>query len=1504
MTDIEQLIALWRERFPERAKGGEEALLGFRFQIIIALRDTVRAFLDGQGTELSVFVEKVSDILEETQNDEILFTQVKKTGRTVTSALEELWNIFVLASYKLPKLASRLRFRVLCSKWVLKDVQGAVNRWQPLESADQKLIACFKDRVSWKTDPNPFYELLALVSNGFGDDDTLQTVNSWIGRLSDPKSGAEQVWSDLHRLLKMQQRSELSRPYVWSSEDRSPEMVQRGPVLLNEQPKIKHLRDGYFAYRPLYRKLAEDAIDLISSNLQENDRAYHIQMIWLAGRSGCGKSVTLLHLLSHLNEERIGPILWLGNKVNLLPETIRRLPSIAGPNDQVIIAVDDPYAPRTQCDEKTWRDAFAELEWLQNLSTIRTPILICCGPTEQKDQLKDDFSDDVWVYTLNVPHDLEDRTALEKWFELRTGSKPPNVGSGDILLVQLFFEWNTGQPLSSFALHFRKRLEEMEPDGVLRDAVYTVIAMNRFYTGYPPTALDSRFNAKQKDAFMILLNEHHFSVNEDSERHGLWLVHPHIANALFEAWLPTDRSLNQRQAVIKRAILDQLNYGQMPQDQTATLWALARHVQTTELRRRLETDNIGNLLADIYTAWRNEHNEPISFSHLPAWISVRFAFENLHLDPDPVTEALSRLLAENKNDTGFRLTCHMLLKHQLQFTLSQQEEVTQKLMSLLKDAQEWKEWPFIASDAVLRIGSNDFCMLMESCLSKNEQQASSVLSWLLMRRNPGLNFEWICGFTVQWLRKHINNPDAAPVLSAMLRRLDLGQMRASIATIALKWAQCCFSSDQADRVLRRLLNLPVSDVVASKTVRLAFDHLEGRDLQPSSGFLLGRILRPKNIYLLGASCRGSHNLAQLAIQLGLTWLERYSGEYDIRYVADQLLRISILTDEQWSRVALMSLECLIRESHCRDANYSLLSISQRLYLLSESNKQVFLSIVRSWLDKASKDIDKFFSRKSYAAAASRLSPMLPLVAHLGDVSFQEKLEEKAKQVLSVRNNDVREVFYRATWKLLKNNAWPSRAEGISSMKRIGLLQEENELIFKLNELINSQADETSVSIMETLDTALKATEVAIASSDLKFSGFLLAKMLPIAAHISESYLVRVEALTKLLMNSPLPINKLFGFINECDKLITRDAWPSIEDAIRSLERLGLETPMTLNRLALSDVPPDRERVSKAMDLTEKLFDKMPIRAGLFLPSLLLAVDKLGDSSFSKRCHLIVQSFMDSPNVSEAIKANLSKNLKQLLGATIPYGILITIESLGLQAPWLAERARAGEFVNAEDLERHLKQAEKLIAKDFPGRAGMLLAPILYLTAQSGRTELLEQVCNVAAQMMAHRNLTPEERDGFRAECRSYSWIDLSVQDEVFLVVGIGAPRLMQFLFDNSQSVSVEELRRSLEQVDEHLQANRPFGAYIILLPALPIASQIDEKQTLDRALELACQFMNHPNANQYMLDKFLNVCVSNFQAGYWSSSDIGRNCLEKIGIKLDEGHDLSDISTIKDSDSL
>ena len=1031
---LHQLIDLWKEKFSRRAKGGEYALHGFRFQLMVALRDVVRNFLNGQNTEPTVMIEQISDICQRCSDDSIIFTQVKSIGRSVNKALEELWEIYSLAIEEAPLLSSQLQYRILCAEWKLKDIKGAINRWEPIENAAHSLLQSFKERVSYTTDPNPFDEVLALVTQ-LDADEPFEKIQSWIGLLTDPTHSYRQLWSDLVELQRKQRMSGIVGLRLWSPGDRPPQTVEQGPALPGYQPRPIHLRKGYFCDRPVYRELTAETVRWLSSNPWESDFSLRVPMLWIGGRSGCGKSVAMLHILSQLHEAGLGPIIWLGNNMALLPEAVRRAPRMAGPSDQVIIALDDPYIPRTQSDEEMWSEVLSALHLLQDRNTDwKPPILFCCGPTSQALTFKEDFSDKIFIKRLTVPHTLDDRKVLETWYEKRTGKKPPSVSQGDVLLVQLFFEWQLDEPLSSFAHTLKKRLEKEDPSRMMLDTVYRIACANRLYAGYPPGALN-RLNPTQRDAFRFLVEEHHFAIDEDPRRSGIWLTHPHIANSLFEAWFPGDAKLNQRQAVLKDTILDGLRHGATPRDQTALLWALARLSNAdTPFRERLVSDKLEVFLPEVYAAYRSENRGTLDLKYLPAWIELRFSYPNLGLVPDPLVEGLAQLLPENKEETGFRLTCHKLIEHWKKLTEKEQLEVRGSIENLLAHTQGWKEWPAIAIDLVRRTYSRKTRHIFENWLMDGDNKESSLaLSWFNLRQNIGWNIDWILKINEKWLEQHGDSSSAGQVLSSFLRRNDLGSSRYSAATMALNWLQKQPRNPQVEveRVLRRLLGVPLSNEVTQKAIRLALDYVKYSGLQASSSFLLSPILRPR-------VARKAGGLEAEAIQLGQMWLRLYSDDPGFSYIADRLLRLPKISDPDWVKIASWSLDRLSDMVWPTDAEYTLQSILRRRHLLSKEYDILLYDLICAWLKKIEQDIIRLLNRPkpAFHLMKKKLAPALPLVAQIGDFDWQTAFEAKTKDFRKAADKKTRDKFDRELWKLFKAHSWPSYSIGRGVLSRL------------------------------------------------------------------------------------------------------------------------------------------------------------------------------------------------------------------------------------------------------------------------------------------------------------------------------------------------------------------------------------------------------------------------------------------------------------------------------------
>ena len=128
---IDRLATLWEKRYSRHLSGGQHALRGFDYQLTVAVRDALRGFLESPDEPLDHFVERLSDIVSEAPGGGLVVTQVKLTGRSLNSQLNELWLIDRLATAEMPEVVADIRYKLACSVWELKDRLGALSRWRP-----------------------------------------------------------------------------------------------------------------------------------------------------------------------------------------------------------------------------------------------------------------------------------------------------------------------------------------------------------------------------------------------------------------------------------------------------------------------------------------------------------------------------------------------------------------------------------------------------------------------------------------------------------------------------------------------------------------------------------------------------------------------------------------------------------------------------------------------------------------------------------------------------------------------------------------------------------------------------------------------------------------------------------------------------------------------------------------------------------------------------------------------------------------------------------------------------------------------------------------------------------------------------------------------------------------------------------------------------------------------------------------------------------------------------
>jgi hypothetical protein len=708
-------------RHPAQAGGGAEATAGFHFQFVAVLHASTRAWLKLPPTKRfdpTVFSECVSDAIDVTDPGIVLVTQAKRTqtSKSVKRALDELWLVYRVALFDTPDLLPRLQFRILSARAELKNAKTSIGSWHPDGvPAKDPAVSNFKALVDAEHRPDPESELLALLANDFAAPDPVGIVQRWTGRLLEAAvrtggfpDAARDIWNDLRGLAT---RSGPLKPpgiYVWTAADRPPTTVQPGNTLTGQQPLVQHLREGYFAERQeVFDGLTSHAMTWLEKDPVGADRALRLPLFWVGGRSGAGKSVALLHVLAQLHERGFGPILFLGNKVSHLPAAIRWSQLIRKGSNPVLIAIDDPYSPAVQGEATTtWRAALAELEDARQAGNeASVPLILCCGPTEQADRLSEDFPDDVRLEMKELPPDQSlDLAYLRAWYRLREQKEPPETGDVNVLLVQLFFEWRTGEPIREFSLRFRGRIRSSDATGAVEHVLSCMLALNRLYVGYCRAAIEAKLDATQREVLERLRIEAHVQEDANDDRPGLWLAHPHLANTIYECWYPSPGSAISRTEHLLTAIQDSLNSGRDASEQLAPMWTLSRVLSASpseeELAERLDPTTVQKLLPKIYLDWVSRRL--LTVARLPVWVQIRAFSPDLDLTPDPVELALEHLRPEFAGETGLRLTCHKLLQHLDRFPDSLRRRVADTIVGFLEVSLDWHEWSHVALDAVQR----------------------------------------------------------------------------------------------------------------------------------------------------------------------------------------------------------------------------------------------------------------------------------------------------------------------------------------------------------------------------------------------------------------------------------------------------------------------------------------------------------------------------------------------------------------------------------------------------------------------------------------------------------------------------------------------------------------------------------------------------------------------------------------------------------------------------------
>lgn len=746
-SDISLLEKKWEQKYPNKKKGARSALAGFYCQFSFFLLELIGKFLKKETCRADVFTECLSDIITCNSNQLTLISQVKRTqsSASIKDALSELWDIYHLAANEIPRIKTRIKFRVLSSRTTILNVEKSVKNWCPKDQTfAPHLIEDFKSRVQVEINSHPDDELVTILANELGALNPIDSINNWMGILLSAgekgnfESASNRIWEDLTKIRKA--KIDQKKPpgiYVWTKLDRHVEEVKRGKILTGEQPTAYHLRTGFFAVRKrLYSDILIEAEKWFDEKIQKDLESNRLPIFWISGRSGGGKSIALLHLLSDLHDLGIAPILHLGNKVELLPDAIIWAQYFANKSFPSIISIDDPYSPAAHQDsEKIWNKAIAILEdCFQSGSVEKVPALICCGPTEQAECLENDFFGEVKISTYELPIETKtDYEDLREWYLQRTGKIAPRIVGDNALLVQLFFEWEVGSSLNDFGRRFQNRICDIDcaakcadDDKTLLVTLSKVLALNQLNTGYPELAITHHIKYNLRHSIKRLHDEHkHLDLKKRGNQEGYWIAHPHLSYAIFQAWYP---NTEMRLEFIRQGIIDCIKFGNNPTEQIAPLWSISNSIlsKNESIIDSIPNDLVFEMLRSTYNDWPAKDKGEIPIAHLPIWIQFSILCPHIKFYPNPIDISINAVNYKNINSQGLRLTCHKLIESYKHINRSKQKKINIALLNLLSRSFRWVEWPFVAHDALNKIGDLEYIKLVSIWVENNKHKKAAV----------------------------------------------------------------------------------------------------------------------------------------------------------------------------------------------------------------------------------------------------------------------------------------------------------------------------------------------------------------------------------------------------------------------------------------------------------------------------------------------------------------------------------------------------------------------------------------------------------------------------------------------------------------------------------------------------------------------------------------------------------------------------------------------------------
>lgn len=534
--NIEELLRAYALAEPRRASGGIYATAGFVFQAQVYIARFARALAAGAGVAPAgqVFVEALSDIAEVAANDSLVLLQVKRTltAGSLDAAAAEIAAIEAFAAARGRR--EKIRYGIVCQyseidlDWT--ELPGR-SRHQPLISS---LLA--EGRLAPPAlHPDPRWEALSAIWTCVQDpfDFFRFAFERVLSREVDPE-GAVRCRNDIAERFAKSRPDTHPPGRLVRCEDFVLDRSSRGGLEVGKQVTFARWRAGQYMARPAHAANLSNRAEALRQRFQSHPVA-GLRVLWIAGRSGAGKSVALLSTIDEL-VKRNATVWWL--KPDELAGALRLLVKQRDVPMPDFLAVDDVFD----------RDARDSLDLgrigalLDEQGPRDWPVLLTCGPTE----FAADFDEATRFQGFEVERvelpllNAEEGRAFTQWVtdhgwqRGEAGQAHRQAEQGEGLFVSLAIELAYGD-LKHWGEKFAQRLHAHGED--LVHSLRLCLAINRLYLRAPADWL----TPQQRECLEALNRDGDFSLelaSQDDE--WLRLTHPHLSDAIYPHLLKAD----------------------------------------------------------------------------------------------------------------------------------------------------------------------------------------------------------------------------------------------------------------------------------------------------------------------------------------------------------------------------------------------------------------------------------------------------------------------------------------------------------------------------------------------------------------------------------------------------------------------------------------------------------------------------------------------------------------------------------------------------------------------------------------------------------------------------------------------------------------------------------------------------------------------------------------------------------------------------------------------------